>query len=201
MDRLRYQATVRPGEPNRAPAVEFLRKAMAAEVPVGTICHSLWLLCADRALLDGRRVTCAQHHLRRRERGRHDRLRGRRNGRPRDRREPDHRKASGDRGRIHGRVRRGNSEARNRGIGMRRAYLPRVVAALGTTALVLWGGYALIDVRAVRRIRTHGVRACGGTRAPRKRSSFPPSSRTRIRCASRGRRARHLRSSRRAARR
>ena len=28
---------------------------------VGTICHSLWLLCADKALLSGRKVTCAHN--------------------------------------------------------------------------------------------------------------------------------------------
>jgi protease I len=61
MDRLRYQATMKPGAPNAAPAVEFVRQAMAQQVPVGTICHSLWLLCADRSMLAGRRVTCANN--------------------------------------------------------------------------------------------------------------------------------------------
>jgi len=63
MDRLRYQVEVPgPGSRNKAPAVEFLRAAMAAPgFKVGTICHSLWLLCADRALLAGRRVTCAHN--------------------------------------------------------------------------------------------------------------------------------------------
>lgn len=62
MDRLRYQRSVVPGRPNSAPAVEFLRRAMAAgTVRIGTICHSLWLLCADPALLHGRRVTCAHN--------------------------------------------------------------------------------------------------------------------------------------------
>jgi putative intracellular protease/amidase len=28
---------------------------------VGTICHSLWLLCADRDLIRGRKVTCANN--------------------------------------------------------------------------------------------------------------------------------------------
>jgi protease I len=60
-DRLRYQEHMRPGEPNRAPAVQFLREAMQAQLPVGTICHSLWLFCADRSLLAGRRVTCAHN--------------------------------------------------------------------------------------------------------------------------------------------
>ncbi|MEU9100363.1 DJ-1/PfpI family protein [Streptomyces sp. NPDC048361] len=63
MDRLRYQAQVAgPRSRNKAPAVEFLRAAMAVEgLKVGTICHSLWLLCADRQLLEGRRVTCAHN--------------------------------------------------------------------------------------------------------------------------------------------
>ena len=49
MDRLRYQATVSgKGQRNTAPAVEFLRRAMDTDgLPVGTICHSLWLLCAE----------------------------------------------------------------------------------------------------------------------------------------------------------
>jgi putative intracellular protease/amidase len=63
MDRLRYEEHVRPGQPNRAPAVQFLRDAMQAQIPVGTICHSLWLFCADRSLLAGRRVTCAHNIL------------------------------------------------------------------------------------------------------------------------------------------
>jgi putative intracellular protease/amidase len=63
MDRLRYQAEVDgPGAKNQAPAVVFLRAAMAAaHVPIGAICHSLWLLCADPDLLRGRRVTCAHN--------------------------------------------------------------------------------------------------------------------------------------------
>lgn len=60
-DRLRYQVKPEKGKPNMAPAVVFLRKAMAAGIPVGTICHSLWLLCADSGLLAGRRVTCAHN--------------------------------------------------------------------------------------------------------------------------------------------
>ena len=61
-DRLRYQVAPRKGEPNQAPAVVFMRQALATrELKVGTICHSLWLLCADRALLQGRRVTCAHN--------------------------------------------------------------------------------------------------------------------------------------------
>ncbi|WP_291993018.1 DJ-1/PfpI family protein [Candidatus Accumulibacter sp. ACC003] len=61
-DRLRYQVTPRKGEANQAPAVVFIRQAMATrQLKIGTICHSLWLLCADRALLKGRRVTCAHN--------------------------------------------------------------------------------------------------------------------------------------------
>lgn len=62
MDRLRYQVNVKKGQKNNAPAVNFLRKAMATDnVKIGTICHSLWLLCADRTLLEGRKVTCAHN--------------------------------------------------------------------------------------------------------------------------------------------
>jgi putative intracellular protease/amidase len=60
-DRLRYQAKVKKGQKNQAPAVVFLRKAMEQEVKVGTICHSMWLLCADSDLLKGRKVTCAHN--------------------------------------------------------------------------------------------------------------------------------------------
>lgn len=64
MDRLRYQASIEPG-PSRAPAVELLRKAVArmdaGQLVIGTICHSLWLFCADPALLRGRTVTCAHN--------------------------------------------------------------------------------------------------------------------------------------------
>jgi protease I len=62
MDRLRYETNPQKGRPNQAPAVVFLGKAMAAKgVKVGTICHSLWLLCANKALLKGRKVTCAHN--------------------------------------------------------------------------------------------------------------------------------------------
>lgn len=61
MDRMRYQAKVRKGQKNQAPAVVFLRKAMQQEAKVGTICHSLWLLCADPDLIRGRQVTCAHN--------------------------------------------------------------------------------------------------------------------------------------------
>lgn len=62
MDRLRYEAQPRKGQPNQAPAVRFLRSAMRTPgLKVGTICHSLWLLCADRTLIAGRKVTCAHN--------------------------------------------------------------------------------------------------------------------------------------------
>jgi protease I len=63
MDRLRYQEHVLArGGKNMAPAVVFLRKAMSTGgVKVGTICHSLWLFCADADLLRGRQVTCAHN--------------------------------------------------------------------------------------------------------------------------------------------
>jgi protease I len=62
MDRLRYQVSVKKGQKNQAPAVVFLRKAMATgNVKIGTICHSLWLLCADSDLLKDRQVTCAHN--------------------------------------------------------------------------------------------------------------------------------------------
>jgi len=62
MDRLRYEASPKKGQPNGAPAVELMRRVMRSPgVKVGTICHAMWLLCADRALLEGRRVTCAHN--------------------------------------------------------------------------------------------------------------------------------------------
>jgi putative intracellular protease/amidase len=62
MDRLRYQVNVKKGQKNTAPAVEFLRKAVATDkVKLGTICHSLWLFCADPDLLKGKKVTCAHN--------------------------------------------------------------------------------------------------------------------------------------------
>jgi len=61
MDRLRYQVKVKPGQKNMSPAVVFLRKAMQENAKVGTICHSMWLFCADRDLLSGRKVTCAHN--------------------------------------------------------------------------------------------------------------------------------------------
>ncbi len=62
MDRLRYEVNPVKGAPNMAPALIFLRKAVAdKQTKIGTICHSLWLFCADPALLDGRQVTCAHN--------------------------------------------------------------------------------------------------------------------------------------------
>jgi len=61
MDRLRYQANPKKRQPNQAPAVAFIRRAMTERAKVGTICHSLWLLCADPSLLKGRKVTCAHN--------------------------------------------------------------------------------------------------------------------------------------------
>jgi protease I len=61
MDRLRYQANPIKGQPNQAPAVAFIRRAMNEKAKVGTICHSLWLLCADPSLLKGRKVTGAHN--------------------------------------------------------------------------------------------------------------------------------------------
>ena len=63
-DRLRYTVKPEKDKPNDAPAVELLRKIDATPgVKLGTICHSLWLLCADRALLEGKKVTCAHNIL------------------------------------------------------------------------------------------------------------------------------------------
>jgi protease I len=61
-DRLRYQANPQKGQKNQAPAVVFLRKAVGTgDVKLGTICHSLWLFCADSDLLRGKKVTCAHN--------------------------------------------------------------------------------------------------------------------------------------------
>ncbi|HAZ44061.1 MAG TPA: thiamine biosynthesis protein ThiJ [Cyanobacteria bacterium UBA11369] len=62
MDRLRYQVNPEAGKLSQAPAVEFLRQAVHTEgLKIGTICHSLWLFCADRTLLKGKKVTCAHN--------------------------------------------------------------------------------------------------------------------------------------------
>lgn len=64
MDRLRYQPKLL-GDHNTAPAVELLRGAVArmdaGTLAIGTICHSLWLFCADPSLIKGRNVTCAHN--------------------------------------------------------------------------------------------------------------------------------------------
>ena len=65
MDRLRYQVETKAGQPNQSPAVEFLRQAVKVmdegDLKVGTICHSMWLFCADRDLIKNRKVTCAHN--------------------------------------------------------------------------------------------------------------------------------------------
>lgn len=65
MDRLRYQESPKSGRPNKAPAVEFLRKAVKAmergQLKIGTVSHSLWLFCAAPETLKGRKVTCAHN--------------------------------------------------------------------------------------------------------------------------------------------
>ena len=62
MDRLRYQVNPKKGQPNQAPAVVFLRLALKTDnLKVGTICHGLWLFCADSDLIQGRQVTCAHN--------------------------------------------------------------------------------------------------------------------------------------------
>ena len=65
MDRLRYQTSVMPGKPNKSPAVEFLREAVKDmdedRIKIGTICHSMWLFCADPELIKDRKVTCAHN--------------------------------------------------------------------------------------------------------------------------------------------
>lgn len=65
MDRLRYQQYPHEAQPNQSPAVAFLRKAVKAmdehQLKIGTICHSLWLFCAEPELLKNRKVTCAHN--------------------------------------------------------------------------------------------------------------------------------------------
>ena len=65
MDRLRYQVYPQPHQANNSPAVEFLRQAVKIMdnhlLKIGTICHSLWLFCADPKLIKGRKVTCAHN--------------------------------------------------------------------------------------------------------------------------------------------
>lgn len=62
MDRLRYQVSVKKGQKNQAPAIVFIRKAMSTNnLKIGTICHSLWLFCADSEIIKGRQVTCAHN--------------------------------------------------------------------------------------------------------------------------------------------
>ena len=65
MDRLRYENYPQQDQPNQSPAIRFLRKAVkamdAGRLKIGTICHSLWLFCADPKLLKDREVTCAHN--------------------------------------------------------------------------------------------------------------------------------------------
>ena len=65
MDRLRYQVNPQPNQPNNSPAVQFLRESVKLmdqhRLKIGTICHSLWLFCADANLIQGRKVTCAHN--------------------------------------------------------------------------------------------------------------------------------------------
>ncbi len=65
MDRLRYQVNPQPNQPNNSPAVQFLRESVKLmdqhRLKIGTICHSLWLFCADANLSQGRKVTCAHN--------------------------------------------------------------------------------------------------------------------------------------------
>lgn len=63
MDRLRYEENLATS--NQAPAVNLLRQAVElmdkGSLTIGTICHSLWLFCADPSLIKGREVTCAHN--------------------------------------------------------------------------------------------------------------------------------------------
>jgi putative intracellular protease/amidase len=44
--------------------VAFLRRATAApHVVLGAICHGLWLWCAERDLIAGKKVTCSHNIL------------------------------------------------------------------------------------------------------------------------------------------
>lgn len=62
MDRLCYQVKVRKGQKNQAPTGSFLRKALQTKgLKIGTICHVLWLSCADPDLIRGRKITCAHN--------------------------------------------------------------------------------------------------------------------------------------------
>ena len=65
MDRLRYQASPICGAPNQAPAVQFLRSAVAlmneGQLKIGVIGHGLMLFTASPDTLQGRQVTCAHN--------------------------------------------------------------------------------------------------------------------------------------------
>jgi putative intracellular protease/amidase len=65
MDRLRYQESPICGQPNHAPAVGFLRQAVAAlnegKLKIGAIGHGLQLFTAAPDILFGRQVTCVHN--------------------------------------------------------------------------------------------------------------------------------------------
>ncbi len=62
MDRLRYEEAVHKGEKNKAPAVNFIRRAIQTpSLKVAAVCHGLWLLCAAPELLKEYKVTCAHN--------------------------------------------------------------------------------------------------------------------------------------------
>ena len=55
-DRLRYTVKPEKNKPNDAPAVELLRKIVASPgIKIGTICHSLWLMCAIVHWVEGKK--------------------------------------------------------------------------------------------------------------------------------------------------
>lgn len=62
MDMLRYQVHVEEGRPDIPKATLFMQKCMKTDqLLIGTICHSLWLLTPEPALLKGRSVTCSHN--------------------------------------------------------------------------------------------------------------------------------------------
>ena len=58
---MRYEEHPDKYLPNQSPAVNFVRKLMENNKLIGTICHSLWLLTVDPALIRDRKVTCAHN--------------------------------------------------------------------------------------------------------------------------------------------
>eukprot|EP00026_Physarum_polycephalum_P001674 Phypoly_transcript_01676.p1 GENE.Phypoly_transcript_01676~~Phypoly_transcript_01676.p1 ORF type:complete len:873 (+),score=105.89 Phypoly_transcript_01676:492-3110(+) len=64
MDRLRYEVEPKQGQENQSVAAKFLRRIAAIpSLKIGVICHSLWLFCATKGTLEGRKVTCANNIL------------------------------------------------------------------------------------------------------------------------------------------